>query len=1066
MTKYIIIFVLLLVVGVVAQDISITDFGGLNTNTSVLKLKPHQGNYCLNLDVGKGYLTKRKGYLQLLPVDTWPAGDTLAGDAPNIGILGFRRADGVRRICGIASQSGDTTGASIDSTGLGWFLASPGLPISGQAPPYYWLREGAQWRYYNYVYQGETPFWTYWHDNCYMTNGRQRPLVFHPYNEMGGDGYVRELVLLTPGEPLIVPMEGTGNLNGEYYYMIGHSEGYGGSFGADKIKDGSGDFEDWTGNLPDDWDTLPHATGFIVEETDSVFTGSSALRLTTNMSGWLTGCRVTVETDADSAWVVNFWSHRTTNNGSGIYLSVSDTIGGNLLAYTSLGGSTGVYINHQLNFLPRAGRDSVELSFHIGGNLWNLVSDTVYIDSVTVLATNIRRNAVVTKPVLAFDENVFLTHFLWQTIVAGYTDVTDTAFDTLNIDIYRTKANPGNIDKNDKFWLIESIDLLDKTQIDTLTYIDTLPDDSLGKGSWVTSIAIDTLSLGRDSNLTLTGVRVGAPTYIQSGDGVNDVGHIFVNPIKDSAGVAKTSYICTYYDSLINAESDSSRSLHIYQNENDSVYVIGLPPLPGGKNHLVRRIYKSYDYIIDIPKDSVLGIKDTSITFWYGNSGGYDFEWKLEHIYTPKGFITNIINNGYDIFINPDWGSHYNTDNWNSWINYSVRYYDVDTITDETFPETTSTAYKLIGEIKGSDSVFVDSITFDSTQKGKHYFKSEAPYNLNYITSFGDRLWGSVGSRLYWSYLDTSGVWGSFNDIVLDADDGDKITAIIPMRDYVRVFKNMSQYIVYPGAELEYERREMIEDIGCIAPHTALAYQNGVFYLSHQGLIREQGSEYRDRGSKFGVISEPINNILLNRTRDALRKAYGVVHKEKYWLSFADVDTTFVYHLKTGEWSIYDYAIAQATKYDTNAVNSKSITPSGDMVFINGENDQLYKADTSVSDACTILNDTIAYGTVITTNYRSAPFSISPDFMGISKFGVWRESNDATGGADVRIINAEGDTVSTTYVDTIATRYDIHGVNTDGSNYFQIDVSDTTLDSLAIDRIDLWLYKQGIRPIE
>jgi len=55
-----------------------------------------------------------------------------------------------------------------------------------------------------------------------MTNGLQRPLGFQPYNEIGADGYVSELVPLTPGEPLIVPMNVEGNLNGEYYYMISH----------------------------------------------------------------------------------------------------------------------------------------------------------------------------------------------------------------------------------------------------------------------------------------------------------------------------------------------------------------------------------------------------------------------------------------------------------------------------------------------------------------------------------------------------------------------------------------------------------------------------------------------------------------------------------------------------------------------------------------------------------------------------------------------------------------------------------------------------------------------------
>lgn len=1056
----------------IAQDVSITDFeGGLNTNSSVLKLKPNQGSCCLNWDIGNGILEKRKGYLRLLPTGAWPSGDTLAGDDPNIGLFSFRRADGVRRIVGIASQAGDTTGCDPDSSGLGWLLASPGLPATppGSGAMYY-LQEQASRRYYNYIYQGATPHWTYWNDNCYMTNGRQRPLVFHPYNEMGRDGYCRELVPLTPGEPLIVPMDVSGNLDGEYYYMIGHSEGYGIAFGADEIV--NADFEAWTNDSLDNWDTLPGATGWVSEATDTKYNGTSSMRLISRgynpfNGAYKPGVRQTVRANPDSSYEVDVWFNRISDNGSGLWVVIEDTVNSiSIDGYCNYFTTGGNWNQSKFLFRNTGNRDSIELSIYIYMPPF-ASTDTIWVDSITIKQARINRQGVVTKPVLTFNENVWLGHFPWQTIVSGYTDVTDTGYDTLNIDIYRTKANPGKITKSDKFWLIESIDLLDSDQIDTFTYIDTLPDDSLGKGSWITSTIMDTLLLGRDSSLALTGVRVGAPTWIKSGDGVHDVGYIFYTPTADSDIVASVSYIITYYDTLINAESDSSRSLHIQHNFNDSVYVIGLPLLPGGKNHLTRKIYKSYINVLAHFADSIATIKDTTVKMWRGTiRTNYNDQWRFTYMIEPGRFITDILDNGRDIYISPHPSEvHANSEHWNTFVNFDIKYYDVVPSVTVVY-DTTTSPYKLIGEIKNSDSVFVDSITWDSTQKGKHYFKSEAPYNLNYITSLFGHLFGSVKDVLYYSYLDTGTVWGSFRSLHLNPNDGDVITAILPQRDYLRVFMNMSQFVVFPGNVFEYERREMIEDLGCIAPHTALAYQNGVFYLSHQGLIYEPGTAYRQRGSQPTPISNPINNILLNRTRDALRKAYGIVHNEKYWLSFADVDTTFVYNLKTGGWSIYNYAFTQATFYDTAAANSGIITPSGDMVFINGETDQLYKADTSVSDNCYILNDTIAYGTVINTRYRTPPFSISPDLMSVSKFGIYRESNDATEGADVRIINAEGDTVSTTYMNAISTRYDIWGVNTNGSNYFQIDVSDTILDSLAIDRIDVWLYKQGTQPIK
>jgi len=855
-------------------------------------------------------------------------------------------------------------------------------------------------------------------------------------------------------------MDVSGNLNGEYYYMIGHSSACGESFGADKIQ--NGDFETWANDTLTYWDTLNYATGNIDDNTTYYKDGSTSLMLKSDTAGWRyfrqPGIQQWMAIDDDSTYYVESWVYKRGSTG-GLLVGVYDE-SNSLINYGIVYDPDTAFNKISFSFQRKSGDDSVLFKIYIGGYS---SYDTAYIDSMTVRNANLRRFAVVTKPVVAQSENVLLTHFPWQTMASGCA-FADAAYNTLDLDIYRTKANPGEITPEDNFYLINTISLTDTSQIDTLHFIDTLSDDSFGHGSYTTVINIDTASVGRDSLGVVTGVRVGAPTYV--GNTYNGIPpdtaiNIFATPIADSEFVNKISYICTYYDTLINAESDSSRSLHVYHNfATDSMYKIGLPPLPGGMDHLTRRIYKSYSYVIGHLEDSISSVQETTIVLWNGYAGNYDGEWRLKNMYEPRRFIENILNNNNDIYIRPDYAPPSTSKDWNTWLSYYLKYYK-DTVGTDTIYDTTATPYKLIGEVKGTDSVFVDSIGFDSTRQGKHYWKSEAPYNLNYITSFNDRLWGAVGSCVYWSYLDSGGYWGSFRNICLNIDDGDEITAILPMRDYVKVYKNKSQYAIYPGNDFEYERQWTVDGLGCIAPHTALSYQNGVFYLSEQGLIHETGSVYRDRGSDFGNVSEPINNLLLNRTRDALRKAVGFVHKDKYRLSFPASDTTFVYDLKTGGWSIWNYAFAQACLYDTLTINDKNNTPSGDMIFINGETDQIYKADTTSTDN-TLIGGT--GGTVINTRFRSAPFAMAPDYMTVSKFGIWRQSNDGSGGVDVRLYNAESDSIFYKYMSSIATRYDIYRSNSDASNYFQIDISDTTLDSLAIDRIDLWLEKIGDQP--
>jgi hypothetical protein len=196
-----------------------------------------------------------------------------------------------------------------------------------------------------------------------------------------------------------------------------------------------------------------------------------------------------------------------------------------------------------------------------------------------------------------------MTHFGWQTL-ADTCSYGSAAFDAMILDIYRTKANPGEITLEDDFYLTKSISLTAKAQVDTLHYRDTIPDDTLGYSGYTTIIHIDTMMAGRDSTGTLNGIRVGAPTYISANDGVHGANYIFTTPIADSEFVNKISYICTYYDTLINAESDSSRSLHVYHKfAVDSVYKIGLPPLPGGMNHMTRRVYilhkRNYSAVVE-----------------------------------------------------------------------------------------------------------------------------------------------------------------------------------------------------------------------------------------------------------------------------------------------------------------------------------------------------------------------------------------------------------------------------------------------------------------------------------
>ena len=71
----------------------------------------------------------------------------------------------------------------------------------------------------------------------------------------------------------------------------------------------------------------------------------------------------------------------------------------------------------------------------------------------------------------------------------------------------------------------------------------------------------------------------------------------------------------------------------------------------------------------------------------------------------------------------------------------------------------------------------------------------------------------------------------------------------------------------------------------------------------------------------------------------------------------------------------------------------------------------------------------------------------------------------------MRLYDAEGDSAEYWSIDSLLDIYEKKGLSNDGSEFYQIDIQDSTggtktTDSLSILRIDLWLEPAGELPIE
>jgi hypothetical protein len=347
--------------------------------------------------------------------------------------------------------------------------------------------------------------------------------------------------------------------------------------------------------------------------------------------------------------------------------------------------------------------------------------------------------------------------------------------------------------------------------------------------------------------------------------------------------------------------------------------------------------------------------------------------------------------------------------------------------------------------------------------------------NIIIDCEFDDRLFGHSGSILRWSEQANPQRWLPYYGLHVNLDDGDEITAVVPKRNHLEIFKNSSKYIAIPNDNwdgsprtLAYKRHWTVDGIGCIAPRSIVQYNGASVYLSKSGVVHEVGSEYNSFTSNMKVLSHPIEN-LLRYAPDEKEKAVGAIKDDKYWLSFPDKDTTYVYDFVAGGWSIYDYAFTQTTFYDT--IHTDGLIPSSDMLFINGSTDRIFKADTTNADS----------GQGIVFSYKTRPIGPFQSYKSIEKMGLFCRlfSGSATPGVDVMVYDMV-DSLRHTFdgIDVEATlntlpRYELWVPGEYASNYFTIQLTTASVggtyaptDSLEIYELDIWLQDKGDNIIE
>jgi hypothetical protein len=206
------------------------------------------------------------------------------------------------------------------------------------------------------------------------------------------------------------------------------------------------------------------------------------------------------------------------------------------------------------------------------------------------------------------------------------------------------------------------------------------------------------------------------------------------------------------------------------------------------------------------------------------------------------------------------------------------------------------------------------TITGDGSGATATATASPPPLNLRLLINTGNRLFG-VGSSanrntLYASDILDASVWDSTNSIVVNADDGDEITAIVQYyQNRIIVFKKrrIFQVTIPPDATTaaDWVVELISNNTGCVAEGSAVQVNSDIFFLSDDGirsLVRSTADDFTSIGLP---LSEVIKDVIqeINVAKIGISTAH--FYDNRYFLAIPTGandfnDTIIVYNTTLG----------------------------------------------------------------------------------------------------------------------------------------------------------------------
>jgi hypothetical protein len=191
---------------------------------------------------------------------------------------------------------------------------------------------------------------------------------------------------------------------------------------------------------------------------------------------------------------------------------------------------------------------------------------------------------------------------------------------------------------------------------------------------------------------------------------------------------------------------------------------------------------------------------------------------------------------------------------------------------------------------------------------------SPPPQGLRLLINTENRLfavgYGSYRNTLYASDILDPSIWDATNSIVVNGDDGDEITAIVPYyKNRIIVFKKRRVFQVDIPSDATTAADWIVSIIsnntGCVATGTAVQVSSDILFLSDNG-IRSLVRSVADDFSSVGIpISEIVKDVIQSINTQAIAVSTAMYYDNRYFLAIPTEsndtnDTLLVYNTALG----------------------------------------------------------------------------------------------------------------------------------------------------------------------